>query len=205
MSKPNLKHFKELESTNTYGMKNLSTLNDMDIIIASKQTGGRGQFDRKWVSNKNNNVYMSIVLKPFRHAELDSASFPLTNFSQYMSVVICRVLADYGINAKIKWPNDVLVNGKKIAGILCESSIQGKKLKGIVIGIGINLNLEQDDIENIDQPATALNLLVKKPVDKDLFIDGLVCEFIKNYELFLNQGFLLIEKEYTEKSLTIAK
>jgi BirA family transcriptional regulator, biotin operon repressor / biotin---[acetyl-CoA-carboxylase] ligase len=184
----NLKYFEELESTNTYAMKNLAVLNDRDIIIASKQTAGRGQFDHKWLSDKDNNVYMSIVLKP----TLELNDIPMTNFSQYMAVVICRILAGYEVNAEIKWPNDVLVDGKKIAGILCESSIQGKKLNGLVIGVGINLNLEQNDIETIDQPATSLNLLIKNPIDKDLFIDKLIYEFFKNYESFLKQGGLVI-------------
>ena len=192
MKNPKFKYFEELESTNTYAMKNLSVLSDMDIIVASKQTNGRGQFERKWISDKQNNVYLSIVLKPSCALE----KLPLVNFSQYTSVVICRILKEYGVSAGIKYPNDVLVQGEKIAGILCESSICGTVLKGLVIGIGINLNLEQGDVKKVDQPATSLNLLIKKPVDRNLFIDKLICEFLKNYEPFLQQGFEFIKQEY---------
>jgi BirA family biotin operon repressor/biotin-[acetyl-CoA-carboxylase] ligase len=202
MITPTFKYFEELESTNTYAMNNILSLNDMDIIVASRQTCGRGRFNRNWVSGKNDNVYMSIVLKPCK--TINDNQY-IANISQYMSVVICRVLMNYGIKPEIKWPNDILVNGKKISGILCETSIQGSFLKGIVLGIGINLNLEENDLKNINQPATSLNFLTGNQINKIVFINKLVLEFIHDYQLFLEQGFRLIKGEYIEKCDFIGK
>lgn len=196
MTDPQYKYFDELESTNTYAMRNIADLNDGDVIIASRQTKGRGRLGRKWVSGTKDNVYISIVLKPILNIAEES---PLANITQYMSVIICRILANYGISSNIKWPNDVLVNGQKIAGILSEASIQGSSLKGYVLGLGLNLNMSNEDINKIDQPATSLNILTGKSIDREIFIKELVNEFNAGYKEFLNKGFCLIKSEYINR------
>ncbi len=163
----NILHFPQIPSTNTYAMENLVSLPDRQVIIADKQTDGRGRFERKWVSDIIGNVYMSIVLK----------NISLENLTPYMAQVICGVLESYGVNPVIKKPNDVMVDGKKIAGVLSQSSTRGDKPNGIVIGIGVNLNLTGSDLEKIDQPATSLNLLVGGPVNRDCFIEKLLDDF----------------------------
>ncbi|OGI17231.1 MAG: biotin--[acetyl-CoA-carboxylase] ligase [Candidatus Melainabacteria bacterium RIFOXYA12_FULL_32_12] len=198
----NILCFDEIDSTNTYSLKNLANLSDRQVIVAAKQTSGRGRLARKWISDVEGNVYMSIVLKP--SPTLDN-NLPLANITQYMSVVLCRILESYGVNPEIKWPNDVLVNGKKISGILSEISTQGNALKGFVLGIGINLNLAQEDVNQIDQPATALNLEINQPVHKDMFIKQLLDEFFMDYDLFLNGGFISIKAEYQQRSLFLGR
>jgi len=150
-------------------MENLSNLPDKQVIVAGKQTHGRGRFDRKWISDKEGNVYLSIVLK----------NTPLTNLTPFMAEAVCKVLENYDVKAIIKEPNDVMVDGKKIAGILSQSSTRGNILNGMVIGAGVNLNLNEDDLEKIDQPATSLNLLIGKSIDRDVFIEKLLNEFFK--------------------------
>lgn len=169
--KYNILHFPEIHSTNSYAMENLADLQDRLIIIADKQTMGRGRFDRKWISDKVGNVYLSIVLK----------DIALTNLTPYLAETVCNVLQTYGIKPQIKEPNDVMVDGKKICGILAQASTQANYLKGMVIGVGVNLNLNDDDLEKIDQPAISLNLLLGKPVNRDDFIEKLLDEFFKNY------------------------
>ena len=166
---PNILYFPKLHSTNTYAMENLASLPDKQVIVAGKQTDGRGRFDRKWISDKEGNVYLSIVLK----------NLPLTNLTLLMAESVCKVLEGYGIKSTIKEPNDVMVDGKKIAGILSQSSTRGIILNGMVIGVGVNLNLNESDIEKIDQPATSLNLLTGKPIGRDVFIEKLLHEFFK--------------------------
>ena len=196
-----IKSFKSLESTNFYALKNYTEFNDKDVITADFQTGGKGRLGRKWFS-KDGNAYLSIVLKP---VQTINNNLPLANLTQYMSVVLCRLLSDYDISAEIKWPNDVLIEGKKIAGILSEASIQGETLKCFILGIGINLNLTEDDLKNIDQPATAMNLLLKKSVDKNLFINQLLNEFFKGYDAFLNDGFIALKDEYEQRATFLGK
>lgn len=196
----NILNLQEVDSTNLYAVKNLATLSDKQIIVADRQTEGKGRLSRSWISEKEDNVYMSIILKP--SSQMDSA-LPLPNITQYMSVVLCKVLEDFGINSQIKWPNDVLVDKKKIAGILSHLSVQGNHLKGFVLGLGVNLNLDIEDITNIDQPATSLNLLLDKPIHRDSFIEVLLNKFFENYELFMQTGFSLIKNEYEERSFFI--
>ncbi len=168
----NILRFPDLHSTNSYAVENLSSLPDKQVIIADIQTAGRGQFDRKWFSDVRGNVYLSIVLR----------DLPLLNLTPYMAEVICGVLKEYGVMPQIKEPNDVIVDGKKIAGILSQSSTRGDKLNGIVIGAGINLNLSEQYLEKIDQPAISLNLLLGRHVDRDIFIGKLLDKFFSGYD-----------------------
>ena len=145
---------------------------------------------------------MTIVLKPSNSFEEVYA-----NLTQYLSVVLTRILEEYGLSPKIKWPNDVLVNDAKISGILCETVMQGTNFKGLVLGIGVNLNADKGDLKQIkEKVATALNIeLEREYVDKNLFTEKLLNEFFKNYEEFLKQGFLMIKKEYIERCNFLGK
>ena len=189
-----------VDSTNSYALKNLSSLEDRQIIVADRQTSGRGRLNRIWKSDSDGNVYMSIILKPS-----GAGGNKLLNIPQYMSIIICRLLENYGVKAEIKWPNDVLVGGQKISGILSEASTRGMTLRGVVLGVGINLNNTEEYLSEIDQPATSLNLLLNMPVDRDLFTEQLVEEFFKDYDLFLSSGFGLIKEEYVKRCSFIGK
>lgn len=185
------KYFKTINSTNTYALDNFAELDDLTVILADEQTQGRGRFERKWISSSVGNVYLSFVLKP------EKKTF-LANLTQYLAVVLTKVLSDYGITATIKWPNDVLVDGKKISGILCESKLVQNKIVGVVLGIGINLNMTETDIFLIDKPATSLNLELSKSIDKQVFLSRLFDEFKKNYAHVIENGFSYFKKDYLE-------
>lgn len=188
--------FDEIPSTNSYALENIKDLNDKSVIFAQKQTCARGRFNRKWVSDNCENLYFSIVLKPDKNLQ---TKLPLANLTQYMSVIICEVLELYKVKPQIKWPNDVLIDGKKIAGILAESSIKGGELNGIVIGVGINLNSTPQELLKIDQKATSLNLETNKKIDKELFLREIIDKFFEKYEKFLSIGFEMIKNDYTQK------
>ena len=192
----NIIELEEVNSTNLYAKENLDRLEDKTVIIAKAQTCGRGRFDRKWIDLGEGNLFMTIVLKP-------SNSFEevYSNLTQYLSVTLALVLEEYGLSPKIKWPNDVMVNSGKISGILSETVMQGSKFKGLVLGIGVNLNADKKGLKQIkERVATALNIeLEREYIDKNLFTEKLLHEFFKNYEEFLKQGFVMIKKYYTEK------
>jgi len=193
----NFIRLEEIDSTNGYALRNIHELKDRQVIVAEKQFSGRGRLNRKWVSNIEDNVYMSIILKP---CTVFDKEIPFKNITQYASVVLCNILENYGIEPEIKWPNDVMVNGKKIAGILSELSSHGEQIKGFVLGIGVNINLTAEQIASIDQPATALNILLGRPVDKNSFIELFEEEFFKRYDAFLERGFMFIKAEYVKRS-----
>lgn len=195
-------NFEELESTNDFAMQNIDNIEDRTVIVADRQTNGHGRFNRKWVSENSENLYATIVLKPNKSiAELSY----LSNLTQYMSVVLCEVLESYGVNPQVKWPNDVLVNGKKISGLLASSAVSGDTLKGFVLGLGVNLNLTREDVELIDQPATSLNLETGKRIDKKDFSRQLFSKFFDSLETFENKGFELIKNSYVERCFFVGK
>lgn len=166
------------------------------VIYAHRQTCGRGRFNRVWVSENRDNLYFTIVLKPCK--KLDTG-MPIANLTQYMSVILCEILEEYGVSPQIKWPNDVLVDGKKIAGILAESSIKGGELQGIALGVGINLNSSEEEIAKIDQKATSLGLELKKKIDKESFLREIISRLFKRYDEFLSIGFEMIKDNYIQR------
>jgi BirA family biotin operon repressor/biotin-[acetyl-CoA-carboxylase] ligase len=191
----------ETESTNSYAKTHIDTLADNSVIIAKRQTSGRGRLNRSWVDLGEGNLFMSIVLKPS-----ETFNEIYSNLTQYLSVMLCKVLEDYRITPQIKWPNDVLISGKKIAGILAETVIQEGKLKGLIIGLGVNLNAKQSDIDEIpDKIATALNIETGKDIELNDFCENLTNKFFTNYENFLENGFALIENDYINRNCFLDK
>lgn len=186
----------KVESTNLYGKEHLSELSDKTVVHAISQTGGRGRLQRKWVDLGEGNLFMSFILKP-------SNSFDevYSNLTQYLSIKLCKILETYGIEPQIKWPNDVLIKGKKIAGILSETVMQGNNFKGLILGIGVNLNASTDSVKQItDKEVTALNLEIGRTVDCDSFRNKLCDEFFQDYDEFLNKGFEFIKSDYVNKA-----
>lgn len=179
-----------IDSTNLWAKTNIEELEDKTIVFAGAQTQGRGRLQRKWVDLGKGNLFMSIVLRPDKNYE------HYANLTQYLSVTLCKTLEEYGIKPEIKWPNDVLVNGKKIAGILAETSVKGTKFKGLVLGIGVNLNAQEKDFSKIDKKVTSLNLEVGETIDMVEFKNKLVTSFFKDYNQFLEEGFKFIKRDY---------
>ncbi len=193
--------FDELDSTNMFALCNVDSVFDGTIIVAKRQTRGRGRLSRKWLGDNSGNVYMSVILKP-----RDFNSYPAINVTQYMSVVVSRVLKKhYNINAEIKWPNDLLVDGAKIAGILAETSIKNNRVNAIVLGLGLNVNMPKETLDLIDKKATSLKVLSGREFDVSDCIKHIADEFFKDYTEFIKQGFSYIRNEYLEKSCFLKK
>lgn len=191
----------EVDSTNSYAKKNISNIEDKTAIITKKQTSGRGRLNRSWVDLGEENLFLSIILKP---SETFNEIYP--NLTQYLSVTLCKVIESYGIQTQIKWPNDVLIDGKKIAGILSETVMQGQKLEGIVLGVGVNLNSNQEKINAIpNKIATSLNIETQKAIDLKEFLNKLLTEFFEHYDEFLQSGFLQIKDDYIKRNCFLGK
>lgn len=197
----NIVRLEEVESTNSFAKANIDMFGDKTSIVTKRQTSGRGRLNRSWIDLGNSNLFLSIVLKP---SDTFEEFYP--NITQYLSVCVCKILENYGLKPQIKWPNDVLVNGAKIAGILSETVMQGIKLKGIVLGIGVNLNATKEKLENIpDKIATSLNLETGNEINLKEFLDKLLEEFFKNYDEFLKIGFPLIKEDYINRNCFLNK
>jgi BirA family biotin operon repressor/biotin-[acetyl-CoA-carboxylase] ligase len=195
MSRYHVIEFAALDSTNRYAGERLRELADGDVIQAGIQTAGRGRWQRRWISDVPGNLCLSLVLKP----PGVPARLPLAGLSQLLAVSTCRVLEKYGVKPTLKWPNDVQVEGRKIAGLLAETVVQGRDFLGLVLGIGVNLNLDAATLALVNQPATALNFLVGRAVAVATFRDALLAEFFSRYDDFLAASFPLIRLEYRQR------
>lgn len=201
MSRYRVIEFAELDSNNRLACANLRELADGDVIQAAIQTAGHGRMLRRWISHVPGNLCVSLVLKPFHAAPVD---LPLSNLSQLLALGVCRTLDGHGLGATLKWPNDVLVGGEKIAGLLAETVVCGAgEFVGMVLGLGVNLNLDEESLATIDQPATSVFALTGNAVNVADFRDAVLRDFFSRCDDFLNRGFRMIRDEYLARCLFI--
>ena len=195
MSKYTIVTLEEVPSTNSYALEHITAFDDKSIIFAPHQTSGRGRFDRHWLCDETENVYMSIILKPE-----NVTNYPFPNLTQYLSVVLCKVLEkEFSLKPSIKWPNDILVENAKISGILAESCMVKNKIEGIVLGLGLNVNLKQETLACIDQNATSIGVLMGQQYDVEKILRKICDEFFENYDAFIKSGFEYIKTEYINR------
>lgn len=178
----NIIQFDEIDSTNQYCLKNACDLPDFTVVTANRQTAGRGRKGRKWHSPKGGNLYFSLLIKSTQINLNELYSIP-----QIMALAICESLKKCGIqNSWIKWPNDVFVNQEKICGVLCETRLRGMKLEGLIIGVGLNVNMNDTDLNQIDTPATSMLVESKdkEPYSATETLHVILRAFEKNYSIW---------------------
>jgi len=171
-----LLQFGTMSSTNTYASEHFDELANCDLIVAEEQTHGRGRLQREWYSPRGN-VYASFVIK-----ELFGTPFQATVISS-LSVLATIRKCEPSIPAVIKWPNDILVNGKKICGVLCEGVIRRGELAGMICGMGINVNTKAEGLAGISQPATSIIAECRREVN--------VKYVAQQLSIFLNWYYLI--------------
>lgn len=136
MSKIKFLFLEEVDSTNSYVSIHASDLEDMTMIVAERQTAGRGQRGNFWESEPGKNLTFTLLYRP----EVKVKASDQFYISMATALAACDLLESLGIEAKIKWPNDIYVGDKKIAGILIEHSVMGRNLEHSRIGMGLNVN-----------------------------------------------------------------
>lgn len=192
--------FDEVSSTNSTA-KELAQAGAEEgtIVIARKQQHGRGRFDRIWQS-PDGGVYLSMILRPKKSSESISL-LPLVT-----ALSVARTINSYGLHTTIKWPNDVQVNGKKIAGILLESEIKEHEVIYVVVGIGINLNIDKKDLSpDIQSRSTSMFYELDFSVDYHEFLKTFFMQFEKVYSLFVDHQLQRIIDEWKIQSDTLGK
>ncbi|MCB1080878.1 MAG: biotin--[acetyl-CoA-carboxylase] ligase [Chlamydiia bacterium] len=184
-------HLKAVTSTNTWAKENHThfDLNKLTRITASEQTQGRGRFNRSWISPKDVNLYVTYFFTNRKNGA------DLNNLSQLLCLSIVRMLHHQKLSPQIKWPNDVQVHGKKIAGILCEV-IDLHDKHGVIIGAGINVNMSKEDLDIIDQPATSILKETGEVLPLDPLLKLLDQFFIDDLTLYQAEGFKPFYKSY---------
>ncbi|MEJ5273877.1 MAG: biotin--[acetyl-CoA-carboxylase] ligase, partial [Spirochaetota bacterium] len=151
-----IKFFESIDSTNSELLNN--EYEDKTLIYTYDQTKGRGRFDRKWITFKNKALALSFLLK---NNGTEKNRFNLLKnyfiFNMIFSITLVEILdKNYKIKSWIKWPNDIYIEDKKLAGILTESKFLDKNNFKIVAGIGININVEEDQLKDLDKKVCSI-------------------------------------------------
>lgn len=194
--------YDEVDSTNTVASELLKQGYPSGIVvIAERQTKGKGRLGRKWISLPGKNLYMSIAIKP-------GISPKYATLLTLSSVVACTTaLRRYtNIPVIIKYPNDMLVDDKKIGGILTEMKIEGEKIKSAVVGIGLNVNMTEEDIpEEIKNIASSLKICKGEDFSRSLLALEIIKEFDKWYQLLEKKQRKTIIDRWMQLSGTIGR
>jgi BirA family transcriptional regulator, biotin operon repressor / biotin---[acetyl-CoA-carboxylase] ligase len=166
--------FDTLASTNDYLKQHYLELSNQTVVRARYQTAGRGQFSRHWQSNPNENILVSFLFRNLAHPDT------IKSIEKTMIQACQSFLASFGITATWKLPNDLLVNEKKISGMLIETKQQDMTLDYVILGIGININ--QTSFLDLTH-ATSLRLLTQKQYDVDELFDKFIqhCSALEAY------------------------
>jgi BirA family transcriptional regulator, biotin operon repressor / biotin---[acetyl-CoA-carboxylase] ligase len=162
-----------VDSTNEELLKQDNYKLNGTVFFSEKQNKGKGRKDRVWLSNKEQNLTFSIMLTD---KKLFTKNLNLINFASSLSVAF-SIENLYQLKTELKWPNDVLINGNKTAGILLESSSKGKKVENVVVGIGVNVN-QNSFQEDFKIEPTSIRLELKQVVDRE----SLLAEILNNFE-----------------------
>ncbi len=190
-SKVVLEVFDTISSTNDYLLRKEKNKNkDIKICIAEEQTKGRGRRGKSWISPKFKNIYFSLN-SYFKKEDLSGLSIAV-------ALSVSKVLTKINVMSLIKWPNDLLVGNKKICGILIETAKVGELTK-VVIGIGINVNMEYSEL--IDQEWTSIKLEKKQSVDRNSIITEMINQLCITLNKFEQEEFDYFLKRFTSLDL----
>jgi len=164
---------------------------DNSIVLADAQTQGRGRSGRKWFTNPEAALAFSLVLRPTLREFRGNASL-ISRFTGLGALAVCQVLQSrYTVPAQIKWPNDVLVNNRKLCGILAESAWYGDQLSRIILGIGINITTNAIPPDgHVQFPATSLETELGYRVDRLTFLHQVLAAMIDWRTQLLDNAFL---------------
>lgn len=170
-------------STNDEALKHISAIDKMSVVVAENQKSGRGQRGNLWHSSPGENLTFSIAIK-FDEKEL--SAYNQFILSQLTSLTIVDFLKMKGIEAKIKWPNDIYCESRKIAGILIENRLSGEFMGSSIIGVGLNVN-QMDFPEELPNPTSMSNESGKTWDRKDC-LNEIIDLFNKYYDRFAHIG-----------------
>ena len=176
----------EVDSTNSIAERELSSGTESPFfVVADSQTAGRGRRGRSWHSPKQKNLYLSVALRP----SLPPAR--LQTITLWLGLRLCQFLRDsYSLPVQIKWPNDLLVHGQKVAGMLTEARVDSEMTRDLVFGLGINVNSSQEDFpEELTSLASSLSLSLGKTLNLSRLAHKLIQHLAVAIEDFLQDDY----------------
>lgn len=196
-----LHHFEALPSTNVqaFELAQEGALHG-EVVITEAQTAGKGRRGRAWVSPAGKNLAMSLILRP----EIPPTRAP--ELTLVAAVALAETLKEAGADAQIKWPNDVQLDGLKVAGILTELSADTERVHFIVLGIGVNLNTDASDFPpEVRELATSVAIARKQPVPRALFTAALLTKLEQWLDTWQEEGFAPVRQTWKSLSSILGK
>lgn len=184
--------FDEVDSTNNVAKKLIRKMEgdserpslDGLVVVAESQTGGRGRLERSFFSPKGKGIWFSLVLcPPFAPQEAPKCTL-------LAAVAVAEAMDEFGLKTGIKWPNDIVYEGKKLVGILTEASCDIDRIRQVIIGIGINANLREEDFpQELRDKAISMEIIKGEPVPRVKFLQALLRSLEHWYKVTLQEGF----------------
>ena len=171
------------------------------VISADTQTQGRGRLGREWISPAGKGVYLSVIWRP------QNVLVSLSQLTIIVALAAARAIEiTSGLKAETKWPNDVLVNGKKIGGVLCEAGFEGGRINYFIAGIGLNINVAASELpDRLIFPATSLLLETGKEFDVAVARSVLIEQLQAGYSRYLNDGWNTQRGEFIARCVVLGQ
>ncbi len=169
------------------------------LVVADNQSAGKGRLGRVWQCEKSVALCMSVVLKP------DIMPYEAPQITLIAGIACAKAINRItGLDSKIKWPNDIIINGKKVTGILTEMSAEIERVKYVVVGIGVNINNESfsDEIKN---KATSVFIETGVKHKRSVFADEIIRELFSVYKIYCEKGLSALVDEYNSLCINIGK
>lgn len=166
------------------------------LLLAEQQTAGRGRRGRNWVSPFAENMYYSLIIR------IDGGMRQVEGLSLVVGLALLKAIEQLGVgNAGLKWPNDVLVEGQKIAGILLEMSGDPGDVCHVVIGVGVNVNMTVVEADAITQAWTSLSNVLGRPVDRNQLVEFFSAHLRRYIDVHMRNGFAALQAEWQDNHL----
>ncbi len=180
-----IRYFESIGSTNDEALAWAAKgAPDLSLVVADEQTAGRGRLKRKWFTPKGTALALSLIVRP-------SGRAPLSRTVGLAALSITDSLTRQGLAPQIKWPNDILLNGRKAAGILIETVWSGADVDSLVIGMGVNVNRESvPPLEHLQFPATSIEEELGHPLDRDELLRDILSAFLARRPQMDTDSFL---------------
>ncbi len=175
-----------VDSTNSEAKRQATEATEGTIILSEEQTSGKGRQGRDWISPRGKGIWLSLILKPNIQAH------KVPQITQIAAAALYLALEQKGISkVEIKWPNDILIDGRKLSGILTEMQSRGSIVDHVVLGIGLNVNMDQHDFpEELQCQATSLFLETGEVWDRSQLIADIINTFEPLYNQYVRNGDL---------------
>jgi len=197
-----IQHFQSIESTQDLAISLAREGIEEGVVVwADEQTKGRGRLGRRWFSLPSKSLTFSFILRPKLKADL------IPYLSLFPAIACAHALEKLDARCELKWPNDILIEGKKVGGILVDVEMKENKIEWAVVGIGINVNLELNDFpSDIRQSATSLRIVLGKSFEISSLLNEILKELNEKYSLcFSDEGREKIREEWEKRDFLRGK